>query len=112
VPRTLEQGRISTPADEAPNHALTGKTSDTNELGTSTESASVSVHLPSRWKQALLVSRKVVTAAEPKEMTPAEQQAVFDASFVSDLSQVPPEFLSRVRSRLEQHIDQSESTPK
>jgi hypothetical protein len=53
-----------------------------------------------------------VTAAELEQMTPAEQQAVFDASVVSDLSEVPPEFLSRVRSRLEQHIDQTESAPK
>ncbi len=58
------------------------------------------------------MSRKVVTAAELEQMTPAEQQAVFDASVVSDLSQVPSEFLSRVRSRLEQHIDQTESSPK
>jgi hypothetical protein len=58
------------------------------------------------------VSRKVVTAAELEQMTPAEQQAVFDASVVSDLSEVPPEFLARVRSRLEQHIDQTESAPK
>jgi hypothetical protein len=58
------------------------------------------------------VSGKIVTAAELEQMTPAEQQAVFDASVVTDLSQVPPEFLSRIRSRLEQHIDQTESAPK
>jgi hypothetical protein len=58
------------------------------------------------------VSRRIVTAAELEQMTPAEQQAVFDASVVTDVSQVPPEFLSRIRSRLEQHIDQTESTPK
>ncbi len=58
------------------------------------------------------MSRKVVTAAELEQMTRAEQKAVFDASVVSDLSEVPPEFLSRVRSRLELHIDQTESAPK
>jgi hypothetical protein len=37
-------------------------------------------------------------------MTPAERQAHFDASVVTDLSQVRPEFLARVRARLEQRI--------
>lgn len=45
-------------------------------------------------------------------MTPAEQQAVFDASIVTDLDQVPPEFLSRIRDRLARHIDETESAPK
>jgi hypothetical protein len=48
---------------------------------------------------------KVVTAAELEKMSPAEQQALFDASVVADLDQVPAEFLERVRLRLEQHID-------
>lgn len=55
------------------------------------------------------MSGKVVTAAELEKMSPAEQQAHFDASVVTDLDQVPAEFLERVRSRLEQHIDQTES---
>lgn len=54
---------------------------------------------------------KVVTAAELEKMSPAEQQELFDASVVTDLDQVPSEFLERVRLRLEQHIDQTESTP-
>jgi len=45
-------------------------------------------------------------------MTPAEQQALFDASIVTDLDDVPPAFLAQVRDRLEQHIDQAESAPK
>lgn len=58
------------------------------------------------------MSRQVVSAAELEQMTPVEQQAVFDASVVTDLDQVPAEFLSRIRHRLEQHIDQTGSTPK
>jgi hypothetical protein len=45
-------------------------------------------------------------------LSPAEQQALFDASVVTDLDQVPAEFLERVRLRLEQHIDETESAPK
>ena len=63
-----------------------------------------------RWHDA--VSGNVVTAAELEKMSPAEQQALFDASVVTDLDQVPAEFLKRVRLRLEQHIEQTESAPK
>ena len=58
------------------------------------------------------MSGKVVTAAELEKMTPAEQQALFERSVVTDLSQVPPEFLNRVRRRIEQHIERTESAPK
>ena len=58
------------------------------------------------------MSGNVVTAAELEKMSPAEQQAIFDASAVTDLDQVPAEFLARVRSRLEQHIDRTESSTK
>lgn len=47
---------------------------------------------------------KVTTSAELERMTPAERQAHFDASVVNDLSQVRPEFVARVRARLEQRI--------
>jgi hypothetical protein len=47
------------------------------------------------------VSDTVWTAAELAALTPAEDQALFDASVVTDLDQVPPEFLARVRSQLE-----------
>jgi len=47
---------------------------------------------------------KVTTAEELERMTPAERQAHFDASVVTDLSQVRPEFLARVRTRLERRI--------
>jgi hypothetical protein len=58
------------------------------------------------------VSGNVVTAAELEKMSPAEQQALFDASVVTDLDAAPAEFLARVRCRLEQHIDETESAPK
>lgn len=58
-----------------------------------------------------VMSGNVVTAAELEKMTPAEQKALFDQSVVTDLSQVPDEFLARVRQRLEQHIDRTESAP-
>ena len=57
------------------------------------------------------MSGNVVNAAELEKMTPAEQQALFDRSVVTDLDEVPAEFLARVRHRLEQHIDQTESAP-
>ncbi len=54
----------------------------------------------------------VTTAVELERMTLAERQAHFDASVVTDLSQVRPEFLARVRARLEQRIaDQDASQP-
>ena len=46
------------------------------------------------------VARKTWTAAEFEKLTPAEQDAEFQASIVTDLSEVPPEFLDRVRSHL------------
>ena len=56
------------------------------------------------------MASKVWTAAELEQMTPAERQAIFDASIVTDLDQVPPEFLARVRARAEQLIAETEST--
>lgn len=56
------------------------------------------------------MASRVWTAAELEQMTPAERQAIFDASIVTDLDQVPPEFLARVRARVERIIAESEST--
>ena len=58
------------------------------------------------------MSGNVVTAAELEKMTPAEQKSAVRARASSPtLSQVPDEFLARVRQRLEQHIDRTESAP-
>jgi len=44
--------------------------------------------------------RKIWTAQELEQMTPAEQQRLFDESIVRDLDEVPPEFLERIRSKV------------
>ncbi|MGH9022677.1 MAG: hypothetical protein ACRDV9_06215 [Acidimicrobiia bacterium] len=54
---------------------------------------------------------KVWTAEELEAMTPAEQDAIFESSLITDLTQVPEEFLQRVRSRVLGHIAETE-TPK
>lgn len=56
--------------------------------------------------------RKVWTAAELDEMTPAEVDALFQASIVRDLDEVPPEFLARVRARVQERIDTAERSPR
>jgi hypothetical protein len=48
------------------------------------------------------MARKVWTAAELAELTRAEQDDVFNSGVVNDLSEVPDEFLARVRARLAQ----------
>lgn len=55
--------------------------------------------------------RKVQTAEEFERMTPAQQDAHFDASLVTNLSEAPDVFLDRVRERLEERIAKS-GTPK
>ena len=58
------------------------------------------------------MDRKVITAAELELMSPAEQDRVFAASIVKDMTLVPPEFLARVRADVEQHIASSEASRK
>lgn len=55
------------------------------------------------------MSDKVWTAEELERMTPAEQDAVFESSIVTDLSRVPPEFLERVRDRAQKRIKDAEN---
>lgn len=50
------------------------------------------------------MARKVWTAAELEQMTPAQQQEIFEQSIVMDLSQAPAEFLANVRADVEEHI--------
>jgi hypothetical protein len=47
---------------------------------------------------------KVWSAEELERMTPAEQDALFASSVVTDLNDVPAAFLARVRARLEERI--------
>jgi len=46
------------------------------------------------------VANKVWTAAELEAMSPAEQDDLFNASIVTDLDQMPGEFIARVRTRI------------
>ena len=55
------------------------------------------------------MAQRVWTAAELEQLSPAEQDAIFAAGIVRDLADVPPEFLARVRVRLEDHIAGTES---
>lgn len=55
------------------------------------------------------MAQKVWTAAELEQLSPAEQDAIFTAGIVRDLDDVPPEFIARVRARLEDHIAGTES---
>jgi len=54
--------------------------------------------------------RKLWTAAELDEMTPAEVDELFQASIVKDLDEVPPAFLARVRGDVEAHIAATEAS--
>lgn len=55
------------------------------------------------------MAEKIWTADEFSRMTPAEQDAIFEASVVTDLETVPSEFLDRVRDRTKKRIAQAES---
>lgn len=52
---------------------------------------------------------KVWTAAELEQMSAEERRAILDASIVTDLDHVRPEFLARVRARAEQIIAKAEA---
>ena len=55
------------------------------------------------------MTEKVWTAAELEQMSPAEQDAIFESSIVTDLDSVPAAFLARVRRRTEEQIAEDES---
>ena len=55
------------------------------------------------------MSRKIWKAAELEQLSPAEQDKLFEASIVRDLSEVPDEFLERIRSRANDRITEVES---
>ena len=50
--------------------------------------------------------RKTWTAEELENLSPQEQDDVFDASIVRNLDEVPEDFVERVRSR---HLDRTAS---
>jgi hypothetical protein len=45
-----------------------------------------------------ILGRAVVTAAELDALTPAERHAAFEASLVTDLEQLPADYLARLRA--------------
>lgn len=51
------------------------------------------------------MAEKLWTAEEFEALSPAEQDAVFEQSIVTDLPSVPEEFLARVRARVEDRIN-------
>jgi hypothetical protein len=47
------------------------------------------------------MGERVWITEELARLSPAEQDALFEASLVSDLTAVPPEFLARVSARVQ-----------
>lgn len=58
------------------------------------------------------MERKICKAEEFLKLTPAEQDALFAASIVTDVRQAPPGLVARARARLEERIANSESAPR
>ena len=78
-------------------------------LSTATIGRRVRKHAPRRHGYDGSMAQKIWTAEELEQMTPAEQDAIFDASVVRNLNDVPEEFLARVRARFEAHLAGTES---
>ena len=58
-----------------------------------------------------MTTRKVWTAAELEQMTPAERRALFESGIVWDLDDVPPEvapLVERARARALDHIERTD----
>jgi len=55
------------------------------------------------------VERKVWSAQELERMTPLQQDAVFESSVVDSVDDAPPEFLERVRIRVQERILRTEA---
>jgi hypothetical protein len=55
------------------------------------------------------MSRKLWTAAEMEKLSLAQQQAILDESIVTDLDEVPSEFLTQVRADAKRLIESRES---
>ena len=52
--------------------------------------------------------KKIWTAADLDEMTPAERKQIFEASIVWDLDHAPVELVERARRKVEQRIAETE----
>ena len=53
-----------------------------------------------------------MTAEEFERLSPAEQDRVFASSIITDLADVPPEFLAKVQARVEARLSASDATRK
>jgi hypothetical protein len=56
------------------------------------------------------VAERVWTAEELEQLSPAEQDALFEQGIQTNLTEVPAEFLARVRARVQQRIDSEASS--
>ena len=57
------------------------------------------------------VDRKLITAAELEQMTPAERSAAFEAGIVWDLEDAPEALVTRARQWVEARIAAEEHQP-
>ena len=55
-----------------------------------------------------LFGRPVVTAAELDEMTPAQRQEIIRSRIVWDLSELPEEYVARLRATAVKHLAERE----
>lgn len=55
-----------------------------------------------------MADSKLWTAEELERLSPAERNEIIRAGIVSDLDDVPPAFLDRVRANVHDHISTSE----
>ena len=53
-------------------------------------------------RYSVAMGQRIWTAEEIEQLSPAEQDALFEASVVTSLDEVPEEFLAKVRQRFEQ----------
>jgi hypothetical protein len=49
-----------------------------------------------------ILGRPVVTAADLDAMTPQQRKAAFEASIVTDLDQLPPDYVAQLRADAEE----------
>jgi hypothetical protein len=55
---------------------------------------------------------KILTAEDLFKLSPAEQDALFEASIVRDLADAPAHLVARARVRIEERIARTESAPR
>lgn len=55
-----------------------------------------------------MADSKLWTAEELERLSPAERNEIIRAGIVTDLEDVPPAFLDRVRANVQDHISASE----